>query len=78
MKIAVEQSNNKSNDQWRKDNMTYILQGEGESIHYYHFIHYPADILTLYKAHIISTNMSLGRRVHIRSVEILWPRDSGP
>ena len=31
MKITVEQSNNKSNDQWRKDNMTYILQGEGEA-----------------------------------------------
>ena len=30
MKITVEQSNNSSNDQWRKDNMTYILPGEGE------------------------------------------------
>ena len=71
MKIAVEQSNNKSNDQWRKDNMTYILQGDGGSIHYYHFIHYyPSDILTLYKAH--STHMSLGRRLNITSVEILW------
>ena len=31
MKITVEQSNNNSNDQWRKDNMTYILPGEGEA-----------------------------------------------
>ena len=30
MKISVEQSNNNGNDQWRKDNMTYILPGEGE------------------------------------------------
>ena len=29
MKITVEQSNNNGNDQWRKDNMTYILPGEG-------------------------------------------------
>ena len=51
MKITVEESNNNGNDHRRKDNMTYILPGEGDVIHYNNFIqHTAANILTYSKA----------------------------